>query len=169
MKIVIILFISIFSKLAYGCIQNEEELIQPTEQSVFGIKVSKLEKTFKLVTVLSPELLCPQSKVFGVNYDEQATPFKIEYDFNQNGKLDTAFVGTYSDLYGNKGIFLAVVEELGHKNQKVLYVNKEPSRPIISYLNLRNNVLSWPTCYGCDFAVEFEYTKSGFNLVKQNE
>ena len=168
-RLPLLLLLSLAVSPAFACNASFDGPVPATDADAYGIPVAALDPSFVKVTALRRELFCDKATSKGAPPDLSGVKFRIDRDFNFDGKLDSAFVGTYADSAGGTGIFMAVVELLGEKGQQLLYLRKEADDPRVSRLSVQGDILSWWTCFACDASLDFRFSEQGIKKVDHKD
>jgi len=166
-RLLIFLTLSLKLSSVYACTADLDALVVPTDAAAYGIPAAKLDHAFVKVSVLTRAMFCDQVTSKGAPVDLSTAAFRLDRDFDADGKPDSAFVGTYENATGGRGVFLVVVRQLGKPKQKILFFAKqENTDAAVSYLTLQGDILSWWTCFACKVSEDFRFGKNGFDRIE---
>jgi hypothetical protein len=106
--------------------------IEPTQENIVSIPVKDIRPNWSRATLLTEELFPDKSALKG--YLPSDSLLEKQGDFDRDGKIEKAIIGTYRTIDDKFGSFLLILEPIGPESWRVEYVDNEESVAGVSFL-----------------------------------
>jgi hypothetical protein len=133
-----------------------------------SIPVHEIDRTWAAASPLRESLLGSAAFESGESLKDHDAAFKIEGDFNRDGKRDKALVGVYRSAGGETGGFLLILTQDTTKRWTKAWLFKNPGGRFSALQTGDRGGLRWAFCLECDGMCDVIPTRGGWRLECSN-